>query len=219
MTITIKHAEPTHASGIANVFRKAFSEEITVADVERGLQIPHYSLVALKGERVVGLTGGFITTAHDGTHRLELDLQAVHPDYQGQGIGTRLIQQFCNTDTEFNLIRALVAVDRHHMRHLMTKLGFISNRQSQSLYIATQSADTAPIPEDAHIIPVTTLSYSGIWLEGNITQQAIHSALSQRPHDGIVGAVVTANDTSVTQLLRRKGFSYIKDFHWWIKSR
>ncbi|MEO1288660.1 MAG: GNAT family N-acetyltransferase [Chloroflexota bacterium] len=219
MTITIKRAEPIHASGIANVFRKAFNEEITVADVGRGLQIPHYSLVALEGERVVGLTGGFITTAHDGQKRLELDLQAVHPDYQGQGIGTRLIQQFCNTDTEFNLIRALVAVDRHHMHYLMTKLGFISDRQSQSLYIATQSADTAPVPEDAHVIPVTTLSYLGIWLEGNITQQAIHSALSQRPHDGIVGAVVPANDAPVTQLLMREGFSYIKDFHWWIKSR
>lgn len=100
--ITIKQETPHDFKDVFEVNCTAFAQdsEAELVDALRknpAVFIPELSLVALKNDRVVGhilFTKIKIEDDHGRTHEsLALAPMAVRPEFQKQGIGTRLIQK------------------------------------------------------------------------------------------------------------------------------
>lgn len=217
MTIQLRYATPADAPAIAQIICSAFQEPANPTQVQIALtHAQHTTIVAHLDETLIGFVDGFFTSALDGTIRQELDLLAVHPEYQGRGIAKRLIRQFTAPD---HLTRALVATDNTRMQSTMRRMHFRALPQTYHLYISEQSASPIPMPAEAHCIPVTTMNYSGLWLEGQMNHlalQAAHALRSQQNLD-LVGILVT--DNTQAQRLVQAGFTHIKAYHWWLNTQ
>lgn len=220
MPISLRPAIPQDAQAIAKIIDLAFHEEANSAQIQKLIvNNKHHTLIAASN-KVLGFIDGFITITQDGTKRLELDLLAIHPDFTGQGIGKQLIGTFTENIQDVDLIRALVAVNNIPMHHAMTATGYQLDQQTRALYISSDSAEKTEKPAEAHLIPVETFTYSGIWVEGEISKDAIAAAQYQRQKFSfdVVGAVISNANSEAIQLVQSAGFEYVKGFQWWAKT-
>ena len=220
MPIIIRRATKQDVPHILNIIKSAFDEEAESQQIETCIQKPDFrTLVAEIDGIVAGFNFGFITIGIDGTKRRELDLQAVHPDYHGQGAGKKLIQRFTELETEADHIRALVAHGNIRMEKALTRLGYTTDNTLCGLYVSSNTARSEIAPQGSHLIPVTTMTYNGIWLEGQVTTQAINTALSSKKQENdIVGAVVPLSDEPAIEALKSANFNFINHYRRWIKT-
>lgn len=221
METRVRAATLNDAEKIAEIIQLAFEELSSIEQVRLCIQqATHTTYVAEVDNGVVGFVFGFITTALDGTKRRELDLQAVHPNYQGRGIGTKLIQHFTQDTTPADCIRALIAIGNTRMEKALTNFSYQAGEQISALYVTSQSYKLGKIiiPSHSHLIPVTTMTYNGIWIEGKVTKQAINAALnSKKRGNDVVGAVVPISDDAAIQALKSADFDFIKHYRRWMK--
>lgn len=233
MTVSIRRATVQDAPSIVEIIKLAFEEDAALAQIKTCLSKPDfYTCVAVSGEKIIGFVFGFPTISMSGEKRIELDLQAVHPDYQGQGAGKKLIDHFTHNIKDVDFIRVLVKAGNTRMEKALTSHGYSTDNILCCLYVSTESPGTAlaqkidvracySTPEkydltDSHPIPVTTMTYNGIWLEGKITPGAISSAFKQRQSDDdIVGAVIPEQDTSAIEALAESNFTFINHYRRW----
>lgn len=219
MSIIIRQTQSDDAPKIFEIIQSAFDETTSVGQIKKSLEFGNTSYVAELDNRVVGFVEGFITYSADGERRNELDLLAVHPDYHGQGIGTKIIEYFTLLDNPADFIRALIAVGNSRMEKALTRLGYKVENDTCGLYVSSDTGQSSSeTPQDSHLIPVKTFTYDGIWLEGQITQQSIDSAMSLKNHENdVIGAVVSLNDTQTINLLQSSNFSLVNTYRRWQK--
>ena len=182
----------------------------------------HTLIVAVEGSKVAGFACGFVTPAMDGQRRYELDLLAVHPDFQGRGTGRKLVSE--HTQTAINAgvqySRGLVAVGNIPSQKAFTASGYVLLPKVHAVYVSGDDIYAMqPVPEDAHLIPVETLTYRGIWMEGIITSQSIAAAqaMKTRYRRDSTGAVVSLDDVDSIMALTQANYDYIGEYQWWIK--
>lgn len=223
MTVEVRQAEMQDVAGIAEVIRWALGDDPDEALIACVLEMEHHATyVGVAAEKVVGFASGFLTTAPDGTRRWELDLLGVHPDFRRQGIGRSVIQACTRTGQKMGAIvaRGLVAVGNTASQKAFRYSGYAVVPEMCGLYVSTALADEAAfIPGDNHtgFIPVTTLTYRGLWIEGEITAQSLQTALAMKTHYGwrSTGAVVPVNDADANRALRQANFGLMGKFQWW----
>ena len=103
---------------------------------------------------------------------------------QGQGIGRSASgpDPVSGTPSQVAVcLRTLVRSDNFPMQSICASQGLERSRHSYQLYISDKPRRTLPdINHDhrARIIPVHTLTYSGYWLEAELSQVAIDMAQS-----------------------------------------
>ena len=70
---------------------------------------------------------------------------------------------------------------------------------------------------DGRLIAAETLSYSGLWLEEELSREAICDAhhLASRLDLSVIGAVIPRNAHETGRLLQTSGFRKVGAFHWW----
>jgi len=217
MPVSIRHATVQDAPSIAEIIKLAFEEDASIPQIETCIsKLDFHTCVADSDSKVIGFVFGFPTISIDGEKRIELDLQAVHPDYHGQGAGKKLINHFTQNVTDTDFIRVLVAAGNTRMEKALTRHGYSTDDILCGLYVSSESVEKSGIPENSHPIPVTTMTYNGIWLEGNVTGVTISAAFKQRQSDDdIVGAVVAEQDTSAIEALYSSGFTFINHYRRW----
>lgn len=242
MPIAIRRAVPQDAQAIVDLIAAAFHEEANAAHIQALIEEGEHLTFVAEDEKVVGFIDGFYTIGKWDLRRLELDLLAVHPEYSGKGIGKALIRKFTESQENASSIRVLVATDNTAMQHAMQATGYKQHWNTASLYIA--DTGTASIQmSDEGLIPVKTLTYTGIWMEGTVSKESIEAAhyLRQALAYDLVGKVlddvfdkaktlenlsdiedtVPILDTyidslaSEKQILIDEGFKFVKQFHWW----
>ena len=178
------------------------------------------TLVAMTRDEIVGFVDCFVTPAAGGARRLELDLLAVNPEARGRGVGGRLLCASVSVAQaqRARQIRALVRHDNRAMRRLCQRGKFSRSPISHGLYVS--EARPAPPPDRQHrarLLEVETLSYAGVWLEGELCQAAIDEALglaALRELD-LVGAVKPISDAQAAELLVSNSFQLEGSYHWW----
>jgi len=221
MPILLRAAIPQDAQAIAEIIEIAFHEEANSGQIQRLIASKtHFSYLA-EIEKPLGFIDGFLTITQDGTKRLELDLLAVHPDFMGRGIGKQLIRSFSEHIADADLIRTLVAVDNSPMHHAMMATGYQLIPQVHALYVSSENSEKAESPQEAHLIPVETFTYSGIWMEGKMSKEAIQSAQYQRGKRGfdVVGAVISNENKQAIAAVQQADFDYIKNYQWWFRQK
>lgn len=220
MSITIRPMTTNDAATVSTIIQLSLGDIVETVHIQQVMaEDDHASFVAVDNEQVIGFVDGFLTMAHDGTRRWELDLLGVHPDYQGRGAGKQLIQTFTDVANDYGatIVRALVAADNVPMQTAMIQTGYQQQLDEYELHISSAARNQAKTPENTHLIPVNTFTYRGIWLEGEISLQAIQAANTIREKYGwdVVGAVVSQNNKSALETIHTAEFDFIKTFHWW----
>lgn len=147
---------------------------------------------------LVGFVDSFMTISPEGLPRWEVDLLGVHPNYRGRGIAQRLINASVEAGQErgAGFFRAIVKVDNHPSLAAFKRCGFAADEMIRDLYVSDQIVDQPEaLSASAHLISVCTLTYSGIWVEGENSLVAFRCAQFLRAKYGwdIAGALAPAN--------------------------
>jgi ribosomal protein S18 acetylase RimI-like enzyme len=123
--------------GLLEVERATFNESPYGAEEVRAMLSagPQQAWLAFAGDKVVGFVIAFPTHGLSGA-RWEIDVLAVHPDYSGRGLGTRLIRTAAAHGVSIaRWARAVVATDNPASARAFTRAGFRKGRGVYNLLI------------------------------------------------------------------------------------
>lgn len=223
MEVKIRHGTIHDIDAIAEIIKLAFGDIVDKERIKQLLTISHNTVyVAVQSEIVVGFVENFVTVSQDNDIRLDLDLLAVHPDARGQGIGKKLIEASINLARQLNVsyLRALIASENRVMQKACKRMNLTPSVDEYGLYVLSPLNIFEHIKETpkAHLIRIETLTYTGIWLEGDITASAVDNAtviVKQNQYD-IIGAVVNKTHTRTIELLTEYQFVHVNDYHHWM---
>lgn len=183
--------------------------------------------LAVNNEEVVGFVAGFKTLSPDEVQRWEIDLLAVRPAEQRQGIGRQLINASVERGRGSGavLARAIIQENNAASQRAFASQGFIASKpmelytwrpsQNETL-ISRFNVINEAIPG---IIPVSTFTYTGLWLEGELTESMIQTAKHRAFMEELdtVGALVPKRQSDVIKLLERWRFKYVNPYRSWQK--
>jgi L-amino acid N-acyltransferase YncA len=162
--------------------------------------------VAEENDDVLGFVSAFLTVAGDGRRRWEVDLIAVRTASRGRGLGARLIRRICEDSRArtTSLTRALIRVENVPSQRAFEKAGFTTDGRPHRLFLWPPQAgdDMRPYTGPADLIPVETLTYRGLWMEGLTSVLAEEQRRAVRAARAIVfeesranaGAVIPAHE-------------------------
>jgi ribosomal protein S18 acetylase RimI-like enzyme len=134
------------AEGILAVERATFDESpYSPEQIQPMLsEGPQRAWVALAGGRIVGFVVTFLTRGWQGPC-WEIDLLAVHPDWQGHGLATRLIRVAGARGARFvRHARAAVATDNEPSLRAFARAGFRREAEPHELWIYRPEEAAAP---------------------------------------------------------------------------
>lgn len=162
---------------------------------------------------LIGFVDAFMTVSADGLPRWEVDLIGTHPDYRGRGIAQRLINASIQIGREQGAqsIRALIHIDNAASAGAFQRVGFHPAAGTHELFISDSPAEPSKPSTKAHLIPVCTLTYSGIWVEHDHSQQSLLAGRAIRAkYDWfIVGALLPAGTPPP------EAFAHVGMYRWW----
>ena len=133
----------------------------------------HQVFVAVDADEVAGFLSAFLVLSP--VPRWEIDLIVVRSTSRGKGIGTSVIEEALTYGSNLGVpcAAASIRVDNYASQRAFSKAGFITDAQARSLFLWDPlTCECVPdVPETVHLIPVDTLTYRGLWIEGFIESQ------------------------------------------------
>ncbi|MFO7741865.1 MAG: GNAT family N-acetyltransferase [Anaerolineae bacterium] len=168
--ISLRSATAADIEGIATVVRDVWKQAILPDVCSAQIEDNTRALwVATEDEEVAGFASAFLTAVAD-TRRWEIDLVAVRRASQGRGLGTRLIRRMCEAGQrhDVSLARALIRVENVASQRAFENAGFTTDARVHRLFLWPPQPGTAPRahPAAVALLPVDTLTYRGLWIEG-----------------------------------------------------
>ena len=225
MNIAYLLATPSEIAALATIKHATWPDEdpLDPAIVATALQTPGHQthIVAING-RSAGFASSFLTQSATGERRWEIDLLAVHPDFRGLGLGSKLVETAVNAAPAVAFARALIHVDNVPSQRSFARHGFQPSGSPYVLHICSQpTAHTTVLPPTAHLVPVNTLTYRGLWLEGELSPAAFQAAQTECLHQqrDLVGALLPAADSASQQTAEKCGFVAVGTYQVWVDDR
>ena len=182
--LDIQLARPDDAQAIHLILQETWGESLLFDVFMDHISSPeHQVFVAVEAGEIVGFLSAFLVSST--TPRWEIDLIIVHSANQGKGIGTSLIEEALAYGSNLGTrsAKASIRIDNYASQHAFSKVGFTTDAQVRSLFIWDPLAckSTTNVPETVHLIPVDTLMYRGLWIEGfmepQLSQQVQHDVI------------------------------------------
>ncbi|MCU0496916.1 MAG: GNAT family N-acetyltransferase [Anaerolineae bacterium] len=214
---TIRPAQLDDAPIIAALHDTVWpSEQIAITTIESALAQPErLTLLAVDSHRSIGYVDAFTTIAENGSVRWEIDLLAVHPHCQRIGVGSGLIDAILKS-AQGELARAVIAHGNLGAENAFARFGFAPSAP-QRLWIAESQPDPDQKPPlNAHLIPIQTLTYRGLWIEGVLSAQALSTARALTPQ--IAGVLIPEADTTLSEDAHQLGYRLIGRYRFWCKT-
>lgn len=212
----MRQVTPTDAPGLARLINEVWDHNLNperIASV--GLDSNRVTVVADSGSDVIGFADGFMTATSDGVPRWEVDLLAVDARYRGRGIAQRLIAASVDAGRLAGaaVARALVQIGNAPSLRAFQRCGFTPEAATCELTVSGAACDerlTAPL--GAHLISVRTYTYSGIWIEGRLSLEALRCARSIRTRYAwdVAGAVIPEGTFDQTP----EGYAVVGRYRW-----
>lgn len=210
----VSHAD---APGVARLIHEIWSDHNPNPDriARVSLETNHTTVIAEADNTVIGFVDGFTTISRDGVLRWEIDLLGVHPDHRGRGVAQALIAASVEAgrQTGATQTRALVQIDNAASLTAFRRCGFAPDEAIRELFVSGENRQDRPIaPPGAHLISVTTLTYSGVWVEGRLSFQALRCAQAARTRFGwdVAGAVIPEGMVAAQQA----GYDGVGRYRW-----
>jgi hypothetical protein len=167
----------------------------------------------------------------NGKRRWEVDLLAVRRASQGQRLGQRLVEAACADERILGtpLARAAIRVDNIASQKTFENAGFKTDGEIHRLLTWTPTQDNGSIVYGGSVtlVPVDTLTYRGLWLEGltaynvDIDEQrsAVHMARSIIAWEGRhnTGAMIPAIGSHRLAPDLEESAKLVGEYHWFVK--
>ena len=172
----VRFARPDDAEAIHLILQETWKESLLFDVFADHVSSPeHQVFVAVEAGEVAGFLSAFLVSIP--TPRWEIDLIIVRSTSQGKGIGTSLIQEALTYGSHLGVgwAKASIRIDNYASQRAFSKVGFTTDAQVRSLLLWSPLAFrfVANIPETVHFIPVDTLTYRGLWIEGFVESQQV----------------------------------------------
>ena len=182
----VRLAQLDDAEAIHRILQETWGESLLFDVFENHISSPeHQVFVAVEADEVVGFLSAFLVSSP--TPRWEIDLIIVRSTIQGRGIGTSLIKEALTYGSNLGVrwAKASIRIDNYASQRAFFKAGFATDAQVRSLFIWDPLAckSTTNVPETVHLIPVDTLMYRGLWIEG-----FVESELPRKEQDNVIRA-------------------------------
>jgi ribosomal protein S18 acetylase RimI-like enzyme len=230
--ITLRKATPADVPGIAAVVHAVWEQDVLPDVCEAQTRCQACALyVAAEGDNRAGFVSTFLTVDKDGRRRWEVDLLAVRPASRGQRLGQRLVEAVCADERArgVSLTRAAVHTDNAASQRTFENAGFTTDGEVHKLLIWTPTRDAGPIiyGGSVTVVPVDTLTYRGLWLEGltayNVDQDEQRSAVQmarsiiawEGRHN--TGAMIPAIGSHRLAPDLEESAKMIGKYHWFVK--
>ncbi len=169
----IRFANPDDAQAIHRILQETWGESLLFDVFTDHVSSPaHQVFVAVDSGEIVGFLSAFLVS--NPTPRWEIDLIILRSTSQGKGIGTSLIAEALayGSNLGVHCAAASIRIDNYPSREAFSKAGFTTDAQVGSLFLWDPLAcQPTNVPETVHFIPVNTLLYRGLWIEGFIASQ------------------------------------------------
>lgn len=168
---TLRYATTADIPALISILDSVFQEQISEAYLESVLEHGRNKIwVVEQDEQAVGFVSGFLTKINTAIRRWEVDLLAVQPTYWGNQYGSELLKKTLQDarNHRANFSRGLVRVENKPAQWAFRLADFHTTGQIYQLMVWQPRDLGEPLPEDetVSLIPVKTLTYSGIWMEG-----------------------------------------------------
>ena len=172
----VRLARPNDAEAIHRILQETWGDSLLFDVFMDHVSSPeHQVFVAVEAGEVAGFLSAFLMS--NPTPRWEIDLIIVRSTSQGKGIGTSLIQEALTYGSHLSVgwAKASIRIDNYASQRAFSKVGFTTDAQMRSLLLWNPLAFrfVANIPETVHLIPVDTLTYRGLWIEGFVESQQV----------------------------------------------
>ncbi|MBI5669824.1 MAG: GNAT family N-acetyltransferase [Chloroflexi bacterium] len=220
----IRRAETQDIPALLAVKQATWPDETVRFDYADSVlrDLDHVTLIAEIDGDIAGFLNGFLTLAADGARRWEVDLLAVYFRYRNQGIARRLIAASTEAGLSMGatVARALIKTDNAASQRAFVRAGFRCIQVVHALYISMEAqAYTADLPYGAHLIPVQTLNYRGIWVEGVISALTLAYAQRVRARHSydLVGTVIPVSQREAITAAVGAGFTLAGHYQWFTK--
>ncbi len=174
MVLDIRLACPDDAEAIHRILQETWEESLLFDVFADHISSPeHQVFVAVAADEVVGFLSAFLVSST--VPRWEMDLIIVCSTSQGKGIGTSLIQEALTYGSNLgaDCTAASIRVDNYASQRAFFKAGFTTDAQARSLFLwdPLTCESATDVPEAVHLIPVDTLTYRGLWIDGFVESQ------------------------------------------------
>jgi N-acetylglutamate synthase-like GNAT family acetyltransferase len=161
---------PTDIPGIAAIVSRVWDQDILPDVCEMQMESDTASLwVAAEGNDVLGFISAFLTVGQHAQRRWEVDLLAVRPESHGQRLGQRLVDSICQDfrARQAHTARAAIRIDNVASQKTFKNAGFATDWEVHKLFLWTPALEGPNIyAGDVVFMPVDTVTYRGLWLEG-----------------------------------------------------
>lgn len=208
----IQLARSSDAFELSRLIKAVFGDDVPATHVQSAIISPKLkTYIAIEDDQIIGFVSGFPTLTIEGIQRWELDLIGVHPDFRGRGIASQLVNRMNEMaiTAGAHYIRALVSIHNHTMQSVLRRRQYDTNYVEYTLYVLENS--DLPSINGLYLVPVTTLTYRGIWLEGDVPSQLGDFVI---PKSGqLLGAVVPAH---AVMTLQQAQFFWVGNYNWWL---
>lgn len=213
----MRNFEPEDAPGLARLIQLIWPHNNPspgrIARVS--LDNSHVTLLETDHGSLIGFVDSFATVAQDGTVRWEIDLLGVHPDYRGRRIARGLVSGAAAAGRAFGAgqLRALVKIDNVASLRTFQHCGFAHDETIYDLCVSGLPVrEHVAAPPTAHLVAVSTLTYSGVWIEGEQSTASLRCGQSVRARYGwdVAGAVIPAG----THTAETHGYEIAGQYHW-----
>jgi GNAT superfamily N-acetyltransferase len=215
---TIRDATPGDAPEIAALIRGCWPHDTPDSErIARLIGNGHRTLCAQDRDQCIGFVDCFTTRSASGVFRWETDLLAVSAAVRGRGIGKALVSAAVQAAPALAaLARGLIRVGNAASERAFAAAGFQTMDEPLVLFGAPPLAGMSP-RDDAAVVHVETLTYSGLWLERPVTVSALHAGQAMAAQLGAerVGALVPYGSE---EPFDASGFERVGIFRWWVRT-
>jgi hypothetical protein len=180
----------------------------------------HHSAVILESGLVAAFVDGFLTHSKEGKPRWEVDLLGTLPQYRGQGLARRLIEDNLRAGWQRGAVfaRALIQVSNTASQRAFTNCGFSQTEQALRLWVCAHPVhNQARLPENQCLIPVETFNYQGVWLEGELDLDGLRAARAWLPHRErqICGVLIPSEREDLLAAASAEDYLEVGEYQWW----
>ena len=172
--LDIQLARPDDAQAIHLILQETWGDSL-LFDVftDHISSSEHQVFVAVEAGKVAGFLSAFLVS--NPVPRWEIDLVVVCSTSRGKGIGTSLIQEALTYGSNLGAYctAASIRVDNYVSQRAFFKAGFTTDAQARSLFLwgPLTCEFATDVPDTVHLIPVDTLTYRGLWIDGFVESQ------------------------------------------------
>ena len=190
-------------------------ETADLALIQNALSLAdHTCYVAVANNRVVGFMDCF-PTQNQALIRMEMDLLAVLPEYQGNRIASKLIRHclYHPHMVQPNIYRSLIQVKNIASQKAFQHNGFVLQPDIFSLFILSPDSNEASVKRKGFagtVIPVQTINYEGHWIEAPFTK----GNLTITEPGNVIGTILP-QDEALRKRAKQAGFTPVSDYQWW----